>query len=316
MRSGDRGDLRAHGLEEGAVREGRAARRRRRRSSPATPRVCRSTRWRRRCPPTLRPRFCGIHFFNPPRYMHLVELIAQRRHRSGDCSTSSRPSSSRRWARAWSAPRTRRTSSPTAWACSRCWRRWHTRAAFGLGFDVVDALTGPAIGRAKSATYRTADVVGLDTMAHVIKTMDDTLPDDPWHAVLPGAGVAQGADRQGRAGTEDQGRRLPEGRQGHPGARPGGRWRTVRPRARSIRDVAEILSAEESRAKSSRKLRATQPSAGAIPMGDLPRSLSLLRRITSPPSPITRATSILRSAGASAGRWARSKSGRPLAGSR
>jgi len=30
------------------------------------------------CPPTLRPRFCGIHFFNPPRYMHLVELIAQR----------------------------------------------------------------------------------------------------------------------------------------------------------------------------------------------------------------------------------------------
>ena len=39
------------------------------------------------------------------------------------------------------------------------------------GFDVVDALTGPAIGRAKSATYRTADVVGLDTMAHVIKTL-------------------------------------------------------------------------------------------------------------------------------------------------
>ena len=39
----------------------------------------------------------------------------------------------------------------------------------------------PAIGRPKSATYRTADVVGLDTMAHVIKTMADTLPDDPWH---------------------------------------------------------------------------------------------------------------------------------------
>jgi 3-hydroxyacyl-CoA dehydrogenase len=45
----------------------------------------------------------------------------------------------------------------------------------------VDALTGPAIGRPKSATYRTADVVGLDTMAHVIKTMADTLPEDPWH---------------------------------------------------------------------------------------------------------------------------------------
>src|SRR5690606_30304116 len=45
----------------------------------------------------------------------------------------------------------------------------------------VDALTGPLAGRPKSATYRTSDVVGLDTMAHVIKTMADTLPDDPWH---------------------------------------------------------------------------------------------------------------------------------------
>src|SRR3546814_13658054 len=50
-----------------------------------------------------------------------------------------------------------------------------------LGFDEVDALPGPLAGRPKSATYRTSDVVGLDTMAHVIKTMADTLPDDPWH---------------------------------------------------------------------------------------------------------------------------------------
>ncbi len=57
----------------------------------------------------------------------------------------------------------------------------HHTLAFKLGFDEVDALTGPAIGRAKSATFRTADVVGLDTMAHVVKTMHDTLPADPWH---------------------------------------------------------------------------------------------------------------------------------------
>jgi 3-hydroxyacyl-CoA dehydrogenase len=42
-------------------------------------------------------------------------------------------------------------------------------------------LTGSRIGRPKSATFRTADVVGLDTFAHVVKTMRDTLPDDPWH---------------------------------------------------------------------------------------------------------------------------------------
>ncbi|HEX8964284.1 MAG TPA: 3-hydroxyacyl-CoA dehydrogenase family protein, partial [Rhodocyclaceae bacterium] len=57
----------------------------------------------------------------------------------------------------------------------------HHTQRLGMGVDEVDALTGPKIGRPKSATYRTADVVGLDTMAHVIKTMQDTLPGDPWH---------------------------------------------------------------------------------------------------------------------------------------
>jgi 3-hydroxyacyl-CoA dehydrogenase len=46
---------------------------------------------------------------------------------------------------------------------------------FGLTYDVVDDLTGKKLGRASSGTFRTADVVGLDTMAHVIKTLQDTL---------------------------------------------------------------------------------------------------------------------------------------------
>ncbi|MBC7456183.1 MAG: enoyl-CoA hydratase/isomerase family protein, partial [Massilia sp.] len=54
---------------------------------------------------------------------------------------------------------------------------------FGLSVDVVDDLTGAKLGRAKSGTFRTADVVGLDTMGHVIKTMQDTLPDDPFFAL-------------------------------------------------------------------------------------------------------------------------------------
>ena len=59
---------------------------------------------------------------------------------------------------------------------------FHHTDRFGLRFDEVDALTGSLIGRPKSATYRTADVVGLDTLAHVINTMKDMLPDDPWHS--------------------------------------------------------------------------------------------------------------------------------------
>ncbi len=57
----------------------------------------------------------------------------------------------------------------------------HHTQALGLALDEADAVTGPLIGRATSATFRTSDVVGLDTMAHVVKTMKDRLPDDPWH---------------------------------------------------------------------------------------------------------------------------------------
>ncbi|TXT39656.1 MAG: 3-hydroxyacyl-CoA dehydrogenase, partial [Comamonadaceae bacterium] len=55
---------------------------------------------------------------------------------------------------------------------------------FGLSYDVVDDLTGKKLGRASSGTFRTADVVGLDTMAHVIKTLQDTLnlETDPFYA--------------------------------------------------------------------------------------------------------------------------------------
>jgi 3-hydroxyacyl-CoA dehydrogenase len=78
---------------------------------------------------------------------------------------------------------------------------YHTEQ-FKLGFDTVDALTGPAVGRPKSATYRTADVVGLDTMAHVIKTMADTLADDPWHEFFKAPEWLQGLIEQGALGQK------------------------------------------------------------------------------------------------------------------
>jgi 3-hydroxyacyl-CoA dehydrogenase len=131
-------------------------------------------------PTKVRPRFTGIHFFNPPRYMHLVELIPDR---ETDCAILS----------GLEAFLTTTLGKGVVYAKDTpnfignrigvfsILATMHHTEAFGLGFDIVDALTGPAIGRPKSATYRTADVVGLDTMAHVIRTMADTLPDDPWH---------------------------------------------------------------------------------------------------------------------------------------
>jgi 3-hydroxyacyl-CoA dehydrogenase len=133
------------------------------------------------CPSTLRGRFCGIHFFNPPRYMHLVELIAQKNTEAGlldQLETFLVTTLGKGVVRAKDTPN---FVANRVGVFSMLATMLHTER-FGLGFDVVDALTGPTIGRARSATYRTADVVGLDTMAHVIRTMEDALPDDPWHA--------------------------------------------------------------------------------------------------------------------------------------
>ena len=150
--------------------------------------------------------------------MHLVELIACTESDAAmldDLETFLVTTS----ARAWSAQRTRPISSPIASAYFPCSRPCITPSEFGLGFDVVDALTGPLIGRPKSATFRTADVVGLDTLAHVVKTMRDTLPHDPWHKYFVVPGWLQGIDRRRRARAENQARSLQEDRRGDPCAR-------------------------------------------------------------------------------------------------
>ncbi|HWT15172.1 MAG TPA: 3-hydroxyacyl-CoA dehydrogenase/enoyl-CoA hydratase family protein [Patescibacteria group bacterium] len=125
-------------------------------------------------------RFCGVHFFNPPRYMHLVELIPIRATSPAILEALESFLTTTLGKGVVRAKDTPNFIGNRIGVFSMLATMYHTEK-FGLGFDVVDALTGPAIGRPKSATYRTADVVGLDTMAHVIKTMADTLPDDPWH---------------------------------------------------------------------------------------------------------------------------------------
>src|SRR5574343_1141264 len=132
-------------------------------------------------PADIRPRFCGIHFFNPPRYMPLVEIIATRSTDSGTLDALETWLTSRLGKSVVRALDTPNFVANRIGVFSILAVMHHTQA-FGLGFDEVDALTGPRIGRPKSATYRTADVVGLDTLAHVIETMQDTLPNDPWHA--------------------------------------------------------------------------------------------------------------------------------------
>lgn len=131
-------------------------------------------------PEEMRHRFSGVHFFNPPRYMHLVELIPTRLTDKNVLEGLEAFLTTALGKGVVIAKDTPNFIGNRIGVFSMLATMHHTQQ-FGLGFDTVDALTGPAVGRPKSATYRTADVVGLDTMAHVIKTMADTLADDPWH---------------------------------------------------------------------------------------------------------------------------------------
>jgi len=131
----------------------------------------------------LKARFCGVHFFNPPRYMHLAELIP---------TASTRPeildqlegflvtTLGKGVVRAKDTPNfiANRVGVLSMLATI------HEAEKFGLSCDVVDDLTGAKLGRAKSGTFRTADVVGLDTLAHVVKATQQALSDDPFASVF------------------------------------------------------------------------------------------------------------------------------------
>ncbi|KAA0068313.1 3-hydroxyacyl-CoA dehydrogenase/enoyl-CoA hydratase family protein [Rhodanobacter sp. T12-5] len=153
-------------------------------------------------PEEMRHRFSGVHFFNPPRYMHLVELIPTRLTDKNVLDGLEAFLVTAVGKGVVIARDTPNFIGNRIGVFSMLATMHHTEQ-FKLGFDTVDALTGPAVGRPKSATYRTADVVGLDTMAHVIKTMADTLPDDPWHAYFKAPVWLAGLIEKGALGQKN-----------------------------------------------------------------------------------------------------------------
>ena len=130
----------------------------------------------------LKARFCGVHFFNPPRYMHLVEIIPTA------ATSAAIVDQLEGFLTTTLGKGVVRAKDTPNFIANRVGvfgmlATIHEAEKFGLSVDVVDDLTGAKLGRAKSGTFRTADVVGLDTMGHVIRTMQDNLPDDPFFAL-------------------------------------------------------------------------------------------------------------------------------------
>jgi 3-hydroxyacyl-CoA dehydrogenase len=157
-------------------------------------------------PEAVRPRFCGIHFFNPPRYMQLVELIATPSTQArvmDDLETFVTSALGKSVVRAKDTPNFIANRVGIAGMLATMKEAQN----FGLSFDVVDDLTGKKLGRASSGTFRTADVVGLDTMAHVIRTMQDNLgagkaAEDPFEALYETPAVLAGLLAKGALGQK------------------------------------------------------------------------------------------------------------------
>ncbi|MDP4301047.1 3-hydroxyacyl-CoA dehydrogenase/enoyl-CoA hydratase family protein [Leptothrix discophora] len=153
----------------------------------------------------LRPRFCGIHFFNPPRYMQLVELIATADTRADvldELETFATRTLGKGVVRAKDTPNFIANRVGIAGMLATL----HEAQALGLSVDLVDDLTGKKLGRASSGTFRTADVVGLDTMAHVIRTLQDNLGpghgDDPFYPTYATPAVLTGLIAAGALGQK------------------------------------------------------------------------------------------------------------------
>ncbi|MBD8488885.1 3-hydroxyacyl-CoA dehydrogenase/enoyl-CoA hydratase family protein [Echinicola sp. CAU 1574] len=121
--------------------------------------------------------FCGTHFFNPPRYLRLLEIIP------GPKTNPEIIDFLMEYGDRYLGKETVLCKDTPAFIANRIgvyaiMSSMHTIEKMGLGVSEVDKLTGTVIGRAKSATFRTMDVVGLDTMVNVANNLNKALEND------------------------------------------------------------------------------------------------------------------------------------------
>jgi 3-hydroxyacyl-CoA dehydrogenase len=121
--------------------------------------------------------FVGIHFFNPPRYMKLVEVIPGTR-TSGEIACGISGFLDRRLGKGVVPAKDRPNFIANRIGVFGMMATIHEMIAMGFTPTEVDQMTGKAIGHASSATFRTSDLVGLDVTAHVTNNLYPAVPDD------------------------------------------------------------------------------------------------------------------------------------------
>ena len=127
--------------------------------------------------------FCGTHFFNPPRYLRLLEIIPTP-HTSAEVVEFLME-----YGDLFLGKTTVHCKDTPAFIANRIgvfsiMLIFNSMEKLGLSIDEIEALTGPIIGRPKSATFRTADVVGIDTLVKVAKGVANNCPTDEARAIF------------------------------------------------------------------------------------------------------------------------------------
>ena len=127
--------------------------------------------------------FCGTHFFNPPRYLRLLEIIPT------PDTTMEVVEFLMHYGDVYLGKTTVLCKDTPAFIANRIgvfsiMSIFYLMEKIGLTIDEIDALTGPIIGRPKSATFRTADVVGIDTLVKVAKGVAENCPTDEALAIF------------------------------------------------------------------------------------------------------------------------------------
>ncbi|MDI9311239.1 MAG: 3-hydroxyacyl-CoA dehydrogenase NAD-binding domain-containing protein [Limnohabitans sp.] len=127
--------------------------------------------------------FCGTHFFNPARYLKLFEIIP------GPKTSQEVLDFLNNYGEQFLGKTSVVAKDTPAFIGNRIGifgiqSLFHQVASMGLTIEEVDKLTGPVIGRPKSATFRTVDVVGLDTLVHVANGIYENCPNDEAHELF------------------------------------------------------------------------------------------------------------------------------------
>ena len=149
----------------------------------------------------LQSQFVGMHFFNPPRYMHLLELIPCQ-HTDAKVVDALEGFCVQKLGKGVVIAKDTPNFIGNRIGVFSLLAVMHYAEKLNISFDVVDKITAKPLGRPKSGTFRTADVVGLDTMAHVVNTMKEQLVGDSWSEVYAAPSYIQAMIEQGALGAK------------------------------------------------------------------------------------------------------------------